>query len=318
MPALMTSQMLQDDLAFVEERLREHTEPHDTIRFMWEQRRNALLEEIENLAGRRDTRAEVALMFEGAPVKGSEEIRLDFATKILDNYQLVVSTLVTERAGAELGARGQLPRSFASKLFIRDMVRGSVGFLLEEPQQPQSQLLTSVLKDAVDEATHALEDLSSTDVERFYTRLQKLSPRTIGAVKKMAKSLHDAGAITKIVSDVVEFRLDAVGTASLYQRLTEIEVAETHETKIGTLLGLFPDRQQYEFKPDDGPVFYGPVSEALDARYLSDQDFARSIILQAVTASFLVVTTLRAGQLQSQERVLEDVKPGGLRLLERT
>jgi hypothetical protein len=45
-------------------------------------------------------------MFDGTPVKGSEEIRLDFATKILDNYQLVVSTLVAQRAGAELGARG--------------------------------------------------------------------------------------------------------------------------------------------------------------------------------------------------------------------
>jgi hypothetical protein len=283
---------------------------------MWEQRRNALLEEIENLQSQHDTRAEVALMFDGAPVKGSEEIRLDFATKVLDNYQLVVSTLVAQRAGAELGARGQLPRSFASKLFIRDMVRGSVGFLLEEPQQPQSQLLPSVLKDAVDEATDVLQDLSSTDVERFYTRLQKLSPRTIGAVKKMAKSLHDAGAITKIVSSV-EFRLDTVGTNSLYQRLTEIEIAESHETKVGTLLGLFPERQQYEFKPDDGPVFYGPVSEALDAHYLSDRDFARSILLQAVTASFFVVTTLRAGQLQSQEKILEDIQLGGSRLLER-
>lgn len=266
----MTSQMLQDNLAFVEQRLREHTEAYDTVRFMWEQRRNALLEEIEKLASRHDTRAEVALIFDGTPVKGSEEIRLDFATKILDNYQLVVSTLVAQRAGAELGARGQLSRTFASKLFIRDMVRGSVGFLLEEPQQQQSQLLPTVLKDAVDEATNVLQDLSSTDVERFYTRLQKLSPRTIGAVKKMAKSLHDAGAITKIVSSV-EFRLDTVGTNSLYQRLTEIEVAESRETKVGVLLGLFPERQQYEFKPDDGPVFYGPVSEALDARYVSDQ-----------------------------------------------
>jgi hypothetical protein len=308
--------MLQDDLAFVEERLREHTDPYDTVRFMWEQRRKALLEEIANLQIQHETRAEVALMFDGAPVKGSEEIRLDFATKILDNYQLVVSTLVAQRAGAELGARGQLPRSFTSKLFIRDMVRGSVGFLLEEPKQPQTELLPSVLKDAVDEATDVLQDLSSADVERFYSRLQQLSPRTIGAVKKMAKSLHDAGAITKIVSSV-ELRLDAVSTDSLYQRLTEIEVTESPETKTGTLLGLFPERQQYEFKPDDGPVFYGPVSEALDARYLSDRDYARSILLQAVTASFLVVTTLRAGQLQSQERILEDIRLGGSRLIER-
>jgi hypothetical protein len=315
MPALMTSQMLQDDLAFVEERLREHQEPYDTVRFMWEQRRAALLEEIKDLQSRHDTHAEVALMFDGTPVKGSEEIRLDFATKILDNYQLVVSTLVAERAGAELHAKGKLPRSFASKLYIRDMARGSVGFILEEPRQQQSGLLPSVLKDAVDETTNVLQDLSGADVDKFYTRLQKLSPRTIGAVKKMAKSLHDSGAITKIVSDVVEFRLDSNSTNSLYQRLTEVEVAETHETQIGTLLGVFPDRQQYEFKLEDGQVFYGPVSETLNARYLADREFARSILLQVVTATFLLVTTLRAGQLQSQEKILEDVQLGGTRLL---
>jgi hypothetical protein len=44
------------------------------------------------------------------------------------------SSLVAERAGAELGERGRLPAAFSSKLFIRDMVRGSVGFVLEEPQ----------------------------------------------------------------------------------------------------------------------------------------------------------------------------------------
>jgi hypothetical protein len=309
MPKLMTSRMLHDDLAFVEERLREHSEPYDTVRLMWEQRRDALLEELEILQARHNTCAEVALLFEGAPVKGSEEIRLDFATKILDNYQQVVATLVAERAGAQLGARGQLPRSFTSKLFIRDMLRGSVGFLLEEPEPAQTQLLASVLKEAVDETTQVLQDLSSHDVERFYARLRGLSPRTVVAVKKMAKSLHDAGAETKIIGETEEFKLDSVGTASLYTRLTEIEVAEDREIKSGILLGLFPERQQYEFKPtDDGPVFYGPVSEALDSQYLTDSEFARSILLKPAIATFLVITTLRGGQIQTQEKVLESIK----------
>jgi hypothetical protein len=308
MPKLMTSRMLHDDLAFVEERLREHSDPYDTVRLMWEQRRSALLEELETLQTQHNTCAEVALLFEGVPVKGSEEIRLDFATRILDNYQQVVATLAAERAGAELGARGQLPRSFTSKLFIRDMLRGSVGFLLEEPQPAQTQLLPSVLKEAVDEATHVLQDLSDHDVERFYARLRALSPRTIGAIKKMAKSLHDAGAVTKIVGETDEFRLDSEGTASLYSRLTEFEVVEERKIQSGTLLGLFPDRQQYEFRPaDEAPVFYGPVSEALDSQYLTDPEFARSILLKPATATFLVVTTLRAGQIQTQEKVLEGI-----------
>src|SRR6202035_5112854 len=108
-------------------------------------------------------------------------------------------------------------------------------------------------------------------------------PRTIDAFKKMAKVLHDAGAETKIVGDTEEFTLDHTGTASLYARLREIEIIERPESRDGILMGLFPERQQYEFKPADGSsVFYGPVSEALDARYLTEPNFARSILLKPV------------------------------------
>lgn len=120
---------------------------------MWEQRRKALLEEIESLQSRHETNAEVALMFGGQPVHGSEEIRLDFATRVLDSYQQIVATLAAERAGAELGARGRLPQAFSSRLFIRDMVRGSVGFLLEETKPSQNMLIPSFLKEAVNETT---------------------------------------------------------------------------------------------------------------------------------------------------------------------
>ena len=69
------------------------------------------------------------------------------------------------------------------------------------------------------------------------------------------------------------------------------------------------DRQQYEFKiGDDGPVIYGPVSEDLDERYLTSPDFATSILLKPVTAQFLVITKVRAGQIQTQQKILERIE----------
>jgi hypothetical protein len=100
MPALLTRKSLQDDLAFVERQLGRHPDPHDTVRFMWEQRREALRAELASPEAQTAMRASVALVFEGSPVRGSEEIRLDFATKALDNYQAFVSSLAAERAGA--------------------------------------------------------------------------------------------------------------------------------------------------------------------------------------------------------------------------
>jgi hypothetical protein len=309
MPTLMTSRMLHDDLAFVEEQLRKYSDPYDTVRLMWERRRNALQQEIESLEAQHDSRAEVALLFSGNPVRGSEEIRLDFATRVLENYQQVVATLVAERAGTGLRSRGRLPQSFNSRLFIRDMVRGSVGFLLEEADSSQSTLLPSMLQEAVEETTHALEDLSSPDLERFNSRLAQLSPRVVNAIKKMAKILLDAEAETNIVSNQMEVKLDLPSTASLNTRLAEIEIAEKREMIPGRLLGAFPERQQYEFAPTEGPVFYGPVSEALDARYLADPRFVESILLKPAIATFLVISTVRARNVEKQERVLEAIEP---------
>lgn len=310
MPKSLELTDLTNDLAFVEERLAAHPDPYDTIRLMWERRRDALREQIAVTENRRDNHAHVALLFNGTPVIGSQEIKLDFAAKILENYQSLVGSLAAERAGAELGARGRLPAAFTSKLYIRDMVRGSVGFVIEEAKPAQYELVPSALKGAVDEATNILADLSGGDPTKFDARLNQLSPRTIAAIKKMTKVLHESGAETKIVDEDQELSLDYGRTASLSARLNEVEYVERREVRQGVLLGLFPERRQYEFQPSDGsPVSYGPVSEALDNKYLTEPDFARSVILKQVRAAFSVTTIVRAGIPNKEEWVLEDVKP---------
>jgi hypothetical protein len=309
MPLPLRRKSLADDLAFVEKQLAEHPHPYDTARLMWESRREQLQTEIAQMEGLSGTRAQIALFFDGSPVRGTEEIRLDFATKILDSYQAFISSLAAERAGVELAARGRLPAAFSSKLFIRDMVRGSVGFLLEEPPTAQAELIESSLHNVVEEATRILRDLSVREGGAFEERVAELSPRTIGMIKRMTKIVHDAGAVTRIVGDEEELSLDADNTAVLYARLTEIEIVERQETIKGELLGVFPERQQYEFRPADGSaVFYGPVSDELDQQYFSDSSFARSILLRPVVAHFSVVTTMRAGVPQGEQRVLEKVE----------
>jgi hypothetical protein len=306
MPTIIKSRALQNDLDFVERQIEEHSDPYDTVRLMWEQRRKELLEEIEALTSSPDVHAEVALLFAGNPVHGSEEIRLDFATRALDNYQQVVSVLAAERAGTAVGSRGRLPQSFSSRFFIREMIRGSVGFLLEEAKPSQNALLVSPLKDAVRDTMQVLEDLSSSDVDRFNSRLQKLGPRAVNAIKRMAKVLGDAGAEASIVNDEVELNLNRAKTEALITRLGEIDVQESRETMVGTLLGIFPERRQYEFAPLDGGILHGPISEELDARYLADPT---RLLLRPCTATFSILKTLRGGQIQGQELVLEEIEP---------
>jgi hypothetical protein len=308
MPTMLSTRALQDDLAFVDEQLRRHNDPYDTIRLMWQQRHEQLLRELSELQGSYTTFAEVALLFEGSPVRGSEEIKLGFATKMLDQYQAFIGTIAAEKGGAVVAAKGQLPRTITSRLYIKDMLRGSVGFLLEEPRPDQGSLVPTLLKDAVEEATVALTDLASGETEKFNVRVDSLSPRAVNAVKKIIKTLNEADAEIKIVGADAELRLDREKIARLNIRLNELEVFEAREEMKGMLLGILPDRQQYEFKiGDDGPVIYGPVSEDLDERYLTSADFAASILLRPVTAQFLVITKVHGGQVQSEQKILERI-----------
>lgn len=308
MATLLSTRALQDDLAFVDEQLRRHSDPFDTVRYMWQQRHDQLQRELAELEGSFVTYAEVALLFEGGPVRGSEEIKLAFATKMLDEYQSLVGTIAAEKGGAVVAAKGQLPRAFTSRLSIRDMLRGSVGFLLQEPSTEQGSLVPTLLKEAVEDATQALNDLANSEAEQFHACVDKLSPRAVNAVKKIVKTLTESDAEIKIVGSDGEVKLDRAKIAGLNARLNDLEVLESRETTAGMLLGILPDRRQYEFRVgEDGPVIYGQVSEDLDERYLTSPDFAPSILLKPVTAQFLVITKVRAGQIQTQQKVLERV-----------
>ena len=136
-----------------------------------------------------------------------------------------------------------------------------------------------------------------------------MSPRAIGAVKRISKTLAEAGAMAKIVDDEVELNLTSERIATLQSRLNEVEMVEATEELEGVLLGIFPDRQQYEFRvgsSDDGQVIYGPVSEDLDQQYIANPG---EVLLKPVRARFQLITTIRGGQKQSEERVLQSIAP---------
>jgi hypothetical protein len=95
----------------------------------------------------------------------------------------------------------------------------------------------------ISKAEHALNPrhhgrvlgLSFSWCRSFEDRLTQLTPRTIAAIQRMAKVLHDANAETRIVGELEEFTLDHGGTASLYARLRELEVMERREKTISRL-----------------------------------------------------------------------------------
>jgi len=312
MPALLSIEALEADRRHVEGQLAGVQDDRwGTVRLMWVSRLADIDRRIDELAARRSSYASVALMFDGNPVIGAGDIRLDFATEALDSYQKLVSLTLATNHGQDLPKRGPVSAANRSRLFIRDVIRGSMGFMLEEVPLGQGSLLSTELKDAVEGTTKLLLTLSSDSEEAFATVLEETPPRLISAVQRFAKLLHEAGASTKIVGDEerIELSIDDVGRLS--NRLNEIEVTEEIVPVDGVLWGVLPEARQFELKlpGDEGQIMRGTISDELALKYTADVAFKERLLLQPVRAQLRFIHTMRSGRLVREQRVLEALEP---------
>jgi hypothetical protein len=320
MPTLLSLESLEVDRGFVERQLTEAADnPWGTARHMWETRLAEINAQIAELASSRSNSASVALIFDGNPVIGSGDIRLDFTTVALDSYQKMISLALASRlSSGDLPKRGPLPGADKSRLFIRDLVRGSMGFILEEVAPDQHEMLPTPLKEAVESATQLLTTFSKASDEDFEAALGNLQPRLVSAVQKFATVLYENGASTRIVGDVERLALTIDDVGRLSRRLGEVEVVEEHGAFDGILLGVLPESHEFELKPpgDAAVTIKGSISHDLASKYTADTDFKERLLLKPVRAQIRVTRTTRKGRLLHEERLLEALEPAPGQLLE--
>lgn len=313
MPTLLSIEALEADRRYVKRQLGEADgSPWGTARLMWQNRLAEIDQQIAALSAARSNYATVAVIFDGNPVIGFGDIRLDFTADALDSYQKLVSlTLATRLAREELPQRGPLPGADQSRLFIRDLVRGSMGFILEEIVPDQSEAFPTPLKDAVESTTQLLTTLSGGSDEDFEATLEGTQPRLVSAVQRFAKVLYEAGASTRIVGDERRLSLSTDDVGRLSRRLSEVEVAEEVRPVDGVLLGVLPESREFELKPpgNDAVTIKGAISEELALKYTADAAFKERLLLQPVRAQIKMISTSRNGRLVRERRVLEALEP---------
>lgn len=312
MPILLSIEALEADRRYVERQLTEASgSSWGTARLMWQSRMSEIDQQISKLEASRSNYASVAVIFDGTPVIGSGDIRLDFTTEALDSYQKVVTLALASRKGVEVSERGRVPVGDQARLFIRDLVRGSMGFILEELPPQQHEMLPTQLKEAVEDTTQLITTLSSATEEVFETTLESTQPRLVAAVQKFAKVLYEAGASTRIVGDERRLALSIDDVGRLSRRLGEIEVSEEVISVDGVLLGVLPEARKFELRlPIDGePTLEGEVSEELALKYTSDVGFKERLLLQPVRAQVKFIRTMRNGRLVRERRILEALEP---------
>jgi hypothetical protein len=217
------------------------------------------------------TTANVALVFDGAPVRGSSAIEADFAGNALLDYQEMVAKYVASSEAGGMAGRGRLPADVSrqSRMNITSLVHGSFGFILEEDAADEPPLFESAAYKAVQQVTDLLNSVSSLDAEAFDNTLETLDARIFSTLKRFIGSLHKANATLRVAEDERDLKLDAVSVNRAYDRVSQVEVDEIDEIATGELLGLVPIQRRFEFRDGiDGRVISGRVAANLSAGYL--------------------------------------------------
>jgi hypothetical protein len=214
--------------------------------------------------------ANVALVFDGDPVRGSSAIEADFAGKALQNYQDLIANFVAV-GGGPLAERGRLSDQIhqQARMNVTALVHGSFGFVLEEDHADQSNMFETPAQKAVQAVTDLLTDVTAMDGQRFAKKLDDLDLRVFQTLKRFVGVLHRAKSTLRVAEEQRELSLDVASVDRAYERMSLVDVEELDEVHEGELLGLVPVQRRFEFRRgDNGELIQGRVAPNLSADYL--------------------------------------------------
>lgn len=142
----------------------------------------------------------------------------------------------------------------------------------------------------------------------FQSIVDDFPPRSLGAIQRFAKVLHDNGASAKIMADAHGVQLTHEDVMRLHTRLTSVNVHEERKSTPAVLLGVLPDEQSFEIKLEENEeVLKGWAAEHLIERYIADNSFKNEFLLQPITAHLVFSRTYRGSRLVREQVILEDL-----------
>lgn len=180
MSTFLMRQRLEAESASLQN-LIDHTSQNDILgRVSLDARLQGVRKELEKLGRQMGTRAEIALVFNGAPVAGAAAIEASFGSKAIDAFQRTVATAFAVQASdGRVGQRGPTVSSEMAALHITGVVHGSFGFVLEELDPKGEQWTDSALKTAADATVRLLERVSAPDEAEAEAALEEVNDRLL-------------------------------------------------------------------------------------------------------------------------------------------
>lgn len=236
---------LAADLVAVESLLSSRSEDDDPIGFIQYASRKAELEEkLRRLNLRADRHAELGIFFGGGPVQGSRGINADFAGKALDEIQALITKRYSEVQAGGLRQRGRLPLVDRSKMLLTSVVRGSIGFVLEEASDTV-EIVETPLRTVVDEVSDILVRVGADDEAVFDEAASALDQRLLRTLKKFFVMLDEQQATLRVVNGNRDVLLTRHNVSLARNRVQEIEIDERGDVFVGTIY-LMPASRRFE------------------------------------------------------------------------
>ena len=273
-------------------------------RLSLEERRQELVNELEQLAAASENLAKIALYFGGEPVIGSAGVEAEFSTTAVSNFQDLL-TKVWGATSGNLPAMGRVPNKHASQLHITSLVHGSFGFLLEELDDQGEPLFESALRKTANTAVRYITSIADENEAKFSDTLDQLDQRVFSAIRDFFSAIYRKKATLRLVEgDGVDVRFDRRAVERAWNRLETVRVEEEHDTMTGRLLGIIPLGRRFEFEPDGATqVVKGQVGELFSQSYL-DRMATEKFAGKRWKATFLHVVVTRQGREPSERYTL--------------
>lgn len=234
-------------------------------------KRLAIVEaELAKVEGVQQNAANVALVFDGDPVRGSSAIEANFAGRALQDYQELIAKHVAAEGG-QLAERGRLSDQInqQARMNVTALVHGSFGFVLEEDSAGQLGMFETPAQKAVRSVSDLLQEVAAADGQLFEAKLDDLDIRIFQTLKRFIGTLHRARSTLRVAEEQRELKLDTFSVERAFERVSRVDVEETDDIVEGELLGLVPVQRRFDFRRgDDGEVVQGRVAANLSADYL--------------------------------------------------
>jgi hypothetical protein len=294
----------QADLASVDALIDQLSDEDVMMRAGLESRRAELRAAIEAFDQKVQHTASAALFFGGRPVAGNRGIESEFGGSVVTKFQDLVAKLMPRDRG--LGQRGVVPNKDAATLHITNVVRGSFGFLLEEIE-PQTQLVETALKHAMDKATQLLKAFAEPSEDRFRETVESVDDRVVATAREFFTLMRQSGATLRLVAGQSDNTFSSEAVARAEERADTTAVEEASEILGGQLGGFLPDAHQFEFRATGSGTIRGKVDRMLSASELADAN--RRMVNIPAKAHFQVRRVRQKGQIVRESFTLFRLEP---------